>query len=378
MTMQCAKIEDFRLGCRSFLEKHATPFHDEWERKGLIPRTFWLEAGKAGLLGMGVGEQFGGQGNTDYRFALALTEELIRANVTAPGLICHNDVITSYIDLLGSEEQKQRWLPGLCSGELIAAIAITEPSGGSDATDLSTTAEPIGEYFVLNGHKSFITNGVNADIILVAVKDTSSSNGQAISLLVVERGMAGFSRSEPLNKLGWHGSDTAELYFKDCKVPQKNLLGKRDLGGFYFMSRMPRERLSIASVAVASAEFILNETLAYVKERKAFGQSVGSFQYNRFMLAQLDTEVKIARVYLNHAIEQLNNNAFTVEDSARIKWWATELQVKVADRCLQLHGGSGYLQNSLAGKSWVNSRVQTIYGGTSEVMLEVIGKSLGL
>jgi alkylation response protein AidB-like acyl-CoA dehydrogenase len=371
-------LGEFRESCRAFLEREAAPYQEDWERGGLVDRSFWAKVGQAGLLGVGVSPEYGGQGQADYRFAVTLTEELIRAGISAPGIISHNDVIASYISALGDEAQRRRWLPGLCSGQLIAAIAVTELSGGSDAAQITTTAEPHESYYLVNGGKAYITNGVNADLVVVAVKTGAGPRGQGISLLVVERETEGFTRGPLLKKIGWHASDTAELIFENCVVPRANLIGRENLGNYYFMAGMPRERLSIATVAVASAETVLLETLAYVKQRKAFGQPIGSFQYNRFILAQLDTEVKIARIYLDDAVKRFNENSLSVVDAARVKLWTTELQMKVADRCLQLHGGAGYMSDSSVGRNWTNSRAQTIYGGTSEVLQELISKSMGL
>lgn len=377
MTPIPESLEVYRQRCRDFLQREGSPHQAEWERLGVVDRTFWRKAGEAGLLGMSVPSDFGGRGE-DYRYALVLAEELIRAGVTAPGLISHNDAVASYIAALGTEEQKARWLPGLCDGTLIAAIAVTEPSGGSDSAELQTRAERQGDCFRVNGSKAYITNGINADVIVTAVKTGEVFAGQGISLLVVERGAEGFTRGPLLKKMGWHASDTAHLYFNECQVPTSNLLGREHMGNLYFMAGMPRERLSIATVAVASAEQALLDTLDYVKDRRAFGQPIGSFQYNRFRLAELDTEVRIARIYLEDAIARFNRRELSLVDAARVKWWTTELQVKVTDCCLQLHGGAGYMEDSIIGRAWTNSRVQTIYGGTSEVLKELISKSMGL
>jgi alkylation response protein AidB-like acyl-CoA dehydrogenase len=378
MNAQTDLLSNFRLSCRDFLAKETMPYQASWELQGYVDRSFWLKAGQAGLLGIGVTPEYGGMGQSDFRFAMTLIEELLRAGMSVPGMVSHNDVIASYILTQGNEEQRRRWLPGLCSGQLIGAIAITESHAGSDVNDLATSATRQNKFYLLNGSKAYITNGHNADIVVVAVKTQDSQRGHGISLLVVERDTQGFSRGPLRAKLGWHASDTTDLYFDHCLVPQANLLGRENLGSFYFMSAMIRERLSISTVAVASAEIAMEETLAYVKDRKVFGQAIGSFQYNRFMLAQLDTEVKIARLYLNNTIERFNTGALGIVDVARLKLWVTELQNKVADRCLQLHGASGYMGDSSIGKNWANSRVQRIYGGTSEVLQELISKSLGL
>ncbi|WP_340622296.1 acyl-CoA dehydrogenase family protein [Xenorhabdus siamensis] len=378
MRIEADDFNNYRKFCREFLEREIVPEHQIWEENGLVERTFWEKLGQSGLLGMSVSPEFGGLGKSDYRFAVILTEELIKAGVTVPGIVAHNDIVASYIFALGNQEQKKQWLPELCNGKRVAAIAMTEPSGGSNTADIKTVAKRQGNYYLVNGSKTYITNGINADLIIVAVKTEQGKQGQGISLLAIERDMPGFSRGEPLKKIGWNGSDTAELFFHDCKVSVNNLIGRENLGNYYFMSAMPRERLSISTVAVASAEHILQSTLEYVKERTAFNQPIGSFQYNRFVLAQLDTEVKIARIYLDNAVALFNQGLFSLVDAARIKWWTTELQMKVADRCLQLHGGLGYMRDSTVGKNWLNSRAQTIYGGTSEVLQEIISKSLGL
>ncbi|MEU9983164.1 acyl-CoA dehydrogenase family protein [Streptomyces sp. NPDC050856] len=370
--------EDFRAMCREFLAREAVPYHAQWEKDGIVSRELWRKAGKAGLLGIGVPTEYGGGGERDFRFPTVLTEELIRAGVTAPGFVAHNDVIATYLAERTSPEQRERWLPGLCSGELIAAIAMSEPDAGSNVADIRTTAVLDGDAYVLNGQKTFITSGENADLVVVAAKTEPKRGAQGISLLVVERGMPGFTRGKRMEKMGWQASDTCELFFDDCRVPVSNLIGKQNAGSAYLMAGMPRERLSIAAVAVASAEKMLADTLEYARTRQAFGQPIGSFQHNRFVLATMETELTIARVFLNHCVSEFNAGRLTVADAAKAKWWTTELQVEVANRCLQLHGGAGYLKETPISREWANSRVQTIYGGTTEIMKELIGRSLGL
>ncbi|HEY0449714.1 acyl-CoA dehydrogenase family protein [Actinophytocola sp.] len=367
----------FRDLCRTFLDREAVPYHDDWAREGIIDREVWRKAGKAGLFGLNAPQEYGGAGEPDFRYTAVFVEELVRAGVTAPGFVAHNDLIASYFTARTTDEQKERWLPGLCSGELIAAIAMSEPEAGSDLGGIRTTAKRDGDDYVLNGQKTFITSGENADLVIVAAK-TPSARGQGISLVVVERDTPGFSRGKRMAKLGWPASDTSELFFDDCRVPATNLIGKENAGQGYLMSSIPRERMCIATVAVASAEKTLAETLTYVTGRQAFGQPIGSFQHSRFLLATLDTEITLARVFLNHCMTELNARRLTVTDAAKVKWWTTELQVRVADRCLQLHGGYGYLKESPIATEWTNSRVQTIYGGTTEIMKEMIGRSLGL
>lgn len=378
MNKKSNDFNEFREFCRDFLAREATPYQAEWEHEGLVDRGFWEKLGKAGLLGMEISPEYGGQGRTDITYSVILTEELISAGLTAPIIIAHNDVTASYINTHGSEEQKKRWLPDLCSGKRIAAIATTEPTGGSDSNEIKTSAVLEGGQYLVNGSKAYITNGVSADIVVTAVQTGQGQRGQGLSLLVMERGIPGFTRGPALKKLGWHASDTAALYFDNCRVPKDNLIGRENMGSYYFMTGMTKERLSIGSVAVATAETILKETLVYAKNRKAFGQPIGSLQYNKFTLANLDTEIKIARVYLNDAISKFNNKQLNVDDAARLKLWTTNLQVRVAEQCLQLHGASGYMEDSVVGKHWVNSRVQKIYGGTSEILQEVISKSIGL
>ncbi|MBH1933517.1 acyl-CoA dehydrogenase family protein [Streptomyces sp. AV19] len=377
-TVYEAQHEEFRQLCRTFLAREAIPYHDQWERDGIIGRELWTKAGAAGLLGIGVPTEYGGGGESDFRYPAVLSEELIRARVTAPGFVAHNDVIATYLSGRTTPEQRKRWLPGLCSGELIAAIAMSEPDAGSNVADIRTTAVRDGDFYVLNGQKTFITNGENADVIVVAAKTEPKRGGQGISLIVVERDTPGFTRGRRMEKLGWTASDTCELFFDDCRVPASNLIGKENVGMAYLMAGLPRERLSIATVAVAAAEKMLADTLEYARGREAFGQSIGSFQHNRFQLATLDTEITIARVFLNHCVTELNAGRLTVADAAKAKWWTTELQVEVANRCLQLYGGYGYLKESPISREWANSRVQTIYGGTTEIMKELIGRSLGL
>ncbi|MBB5804081.1 acyl-CoA dehydrogenase [Saccharothrix ecbatanensis] len=370
--------EEFRDLCRTFLAREAVPYHDGWEEQGIIDREVWRKAGKAGLLGLGVPVEYGGADEPDFRYTGVFIEELVRAGVTAPGFVAHNDLIACYLSVRTTPEQKARWLPGLCSGDLIAAIAMTEPGAGSDLGGIRTTASRDGDCYVLNGQKTFITNGENADLVIVAAKTMSARGHQGISLLVVERGTPGFTRGRRMDKLGWRASDTTELFFDGCRVPVANLIGKENAGQGYLMAGIPRERMCIATVAVATAETMLADTLAHATTRKAFGQTIGSFQHNRFVLATLDTEITLARVFLNHCTTELNAGRLTVTDAAKVKWWTTELQVEVADRCLQLHGGSGYVRESPISSHWANSRVQTIYGGTTEIMKEMIGRSLGL
>ncbi len=374
-----ADHETFRDMVRSFVAKHVTPFHDQWELDGMVDRDVWLEAGKHGLLGFDLPEEYGGGGVRDFRYNAVLTEELARTGSTGVGFFLHNDVVSPYLRDLATEEQKQRWLPGFVSGELISAIAMTEPGAGSDLQGIATTAVRDGDDFVINGSKTFITNGILSDLVIVAVRtDPAAPGSQGLSLVVVERDTPGFERGRNLSKVGMKAQDTAEMFFDDARIPASNLLGDLNRGFVHLVHNLPQERLSIAVAAVAASEWMLEMTLEYVKERRAFGKPIGSFQYNRFTLAELATKVQIARVFLNKCILELNADRLSVTDAAMAKWWTTDLQNVVADACLQLHGGYGYMSEYPISKAWRDSRVQSIYGGTNEIMKEIIGRSLGV
>jgi alkylation response protein AidB-like acyl-CoA dehydrogenase len=369
----------FRDTARGFVERYISPHHDEWEKDGVVDRGVWVEAGKHGLLGFEIEEQYGGGGVHDFRYNAVLSEELIRAGASGVGFGLHNDVSAPYFDRLATPEQKERWLPKFCSGELISAIAMTEPAAGSDLQGIKTTAVRDGDDWILNGQKTFITNGINSDLVIVVAKtDPEAKASAGTSLLIVERDMPGFERGRNLNKVGMKAQDTAELFFTNVRVPGNNLLGGENRGFIHLMENLPQERLSIAVGAVASAEQVLATTIEYCKTRTAFGKPIGSFQNSRFVLAELATEVEIARHYLNKSILEHNAGRFSAVDAAMAKWWTTELQEKVIDSCLQLHGGYGYMLEYPVAKAFIDSRVQTIYGGTTEIMKEIVGRSLGV
>ena len=370
--------EEFRDLCRRFLAREAVPYHDAWEKAGIVDREVWRKAGAAGLLGLNVPEEYGGGGQSDFRYNAVLVEEIIAAGATGLGFGLHNDVVAPYLTELTTEDQRKRWLPGFCSGELITAIAMSEPGAGSDLAGIRTSAVRDGDAYVLSGQKTFITNGEHADLVLVVAKTDPQRGAHGVSLLAVERGTPGFTRGRRLEKVGLKANDTAELFFDDCRVPADNLVGTENEGFYHLTANLPRERLSIAVVAVAAAERILATTLEYARTREAFGRPIGSFQHNRFLLAELDTEVTIARTFVNHCVLEYNAGRLTVADAAKAKWWTTELQNRVADRCVQLHGGYGYMLEYPVTRAWLDSRVQTIYGGTTEIMKEIIGRSLGL
>ncbi|GAA5073782.1 alkylation response protein AidB-like acyl-CoA dehydrogenase [Thermocatellispora tengchongensis] len=368
----------FRETVREFMVREVAPHHAQWEKDGIVPREVWKRAGELGMFGFSVPEEYGGSGITDFRYNMVILEEMTRIGATGPGFSLHNDVVAPYLVDLTDEEQKRRWLPGFVSGELITAIAMTEPGAGSDLQGVRTTAVREGDHYIVNGQKTFITNGINSDLVVTVVKTDPDAGARGITLLVVERGMEGFSRGRNLEKVGMHAQDTAELFFDNVRVPVANRLGDADGQGFYqLMRNLPQERMSIAVAAVAAAETVLETTIEYCKNRKAFGRTIGSFQNTRFVLAELATEVEIARHYVDKCVVALNAGELTPVDAAKAKWWTTELQTKVIDRCLQLHGGYGYMLEYPVAKAWLDSRVQTIYGGTTEIMKEIIGRSFG-
>jgi len=368
----------FRGSYQKFLAQHVAPNHEKWEEQNIVDRDVWVEAGKQGFLGTAVPEEFGGGGVKDFRYNAIITEETTKGGFSGIGFTLHNDVVAPYLLELTNDEQKQRWLPGFASGELISAIAMTEPGTGSDLQGIKTKAVRDGDHWVLNGSKTFITNGINADIIIVVACTDPDKGAQGFSLLVVERDMPGFERGRNLDKIGMKAQDTAELSFPDVRVPAANLLGEEGMGFFYLMKNLPQERLSIAVVAAAAMESVLESTIQYCRDRKAFGKSIGSFQNTRFVLAELATETTAVRILVDKFIEQLNAEKLTVQEAAMAKWWTTEAQVKLIDRCLQLHGGYGYMKEYPVAKAYMDSRVQTIYGGTTEIMKEIIGRSLNL
>ena len=368
----------FRDSFRTFVEREMVPHHLEWDQAGIVPRELFASAGASGFLGMSAPEQYGGGGVSDFRYNLIIGEELQYAGVGGAGLgiTLHNDICLPYFLSLATDEQLARWLPGICSGELITAIGMTEPGIGSDLASMTTTAIRDGDRYVVNGAKTFITNGINADLVVTAVKTDPSQRHAGMSLLVIERPMAGFTRGRNLEKVGLHAQDTAELFFTDVEVPVGNLLGAEGKGFMHLVDNLPQERLSIAASGVAAAEAALRWTLAYVQQRTAFGQPIASFQNTRFALAEMRTEIDLGQVFIDRCVEALNEGALTVEEAAEAKWWCTELQKRVVDRCVQLHGGYGYMLEYPIARAYIDARVTTIYGGTTEIMKEIIGRSL--
>jgi long-chain-acyl-CoA dehydrogenase len=370
----------FRASFAGFVANEVTPNYLQWEADGIAPRELYAKAGEYGFVGMAVPEEFGGGGSDDFRFNQVIAEEFAAAGIGGAGLglTLHNDITTPYFLEVCNDEQKQRWLPGIASGELITAIAMTEPGTGSDLASVTTTAIRDGDEYVLNGSKTFITNGINADLVIVVAKTDPAERHAGMSLLVVERGMEGFERGRNLDKIGMHSQDTAELFFTDVRVPAANLLGEEGKGFSYLTANLAQERLSIAVTGVATARAALGWTVVYVKERVAFGTPISSFQNTKFVLAEIKTEIDVAQAYVDQCVLRLNAGTLGASDAAQAKLWCSELQNRVVDRCLQLFGGYGYMTEYPIARAYVDSRVTSIYGGTSEVMKTIIAKSLGL
>ena len=372
--------EQFRDSFSRWLAKEIVPNHEKWNADGIVPREVFASAGAQGYIGMDIPTEYGGGGVADFRYHQIIDEEIQAAGVGASGLglTLHNDICVPYFLSYCTDEQKQRWLPGIASGELITAIGMTEPSIGSDLASMATTALRDGDEFVVNGQKTFITNGINADLVVLAVKTDPSQRHKGMSIIIMERGLAGFERGRNLDKIGLHAQDTAELFFSDVHVPAGNLLGNEGEGFAMLVANLPQERLSIAIAGIAAARAAIDWTLAYVKERQAFGQSVGAFQNSRFVLAEAETEVTIGQAFIDQCVLALNEGRLTAEEAAMAKWWSTELQKRTIDRCLQLHGGYGYMAEYPIAQAYLDARVTTIYGGTTEIMKEIIGRSMGI
>ncbi|HVX22798.1 MAG TPA: acyl-CoA dehydrogenase family protein [Acidimicrobiales bacterium] len=373
-----AEHDLFRRTVAGFVRDRIQPNLPAWEAAALCDRDIWPEAGALGLLGLNVDDAYGGGGTDDFRYNVVLNEELTRAGAIGVGFTLANDVISPYLTGLATDEQRRRWLPGFCRGETVVALAMTEPDAGSDVRGITTTAVPDGGGFVLNGQKTFISSGVLADLVIVAARTGSDRSAEGFTLLVVERGMDGFTRGRNLEKIGRKAQDTAELFFTDVRVPAANVLGDVGQGFGYLMRNLAQERLTIAVTAVAASEVALEMTLGYAKDRIAFGRPIGTFQHNRFLLAELATEVAVARTFVDRCVEDHLTGGLSGVDAAMAKWWTTELEKRVVDACLQLHGGYGYMAEHPIAKAYVDARVQTIHGGTTEIMKEIIGRSLGL
>lgn len=372
--------EMFRESVAGFLATEVVPHRDRWETEGKVDKAMFRKAGQQGLLGMAIPERFGGGGVDDFRFNAVILEEVMKADVMGSGmcLTLHNDVALPYFLHLTNDAQQERWLPGLASGELMAAIAMTEPGAGSDLAGISTTAIRDGDSYLVNGSKTFITNGINSDVVITAVKTDPTQRHAGMSLVVIEDGMEGFTRGRNLEKIGLHAQDTAELFFDDVRVPVGNRLGDEGSGFYQLVHNLPQERLSLAVGSLAHAQQAFTWTLEYVMERKAFGTPIGHNQTIKHRLAELRTELDVTQTYLDRQVILLNEGELAASDAAKAKWWATELEKRVIDSCLQFFGGWGYMEEYPIARAYRDARVQTIYGGTTEIMKEIIGKSLGL
>jgi long-chain-acyl-CoA dehydrogenase len=370
--------EQLRDTATQFIAREVAPNAQKWEEAGIVDRSAYTAAGRYGLIGFNMPEEYGGGGSDDFRFNAVVVEELAKFGFLTPALSVHNDIVGPYLKDLATREQQERWLPGYAAGELIGAIAMSEPGAGSDLAGIRTTAVRAGDDWILNGSKTFISAGINSDLVIVVARTDPDAGHKGFSLLVVERGMPGFERGRKLDKMGQPAQDTAELHFTDVRVPATNLLGEQNRGFYHLMANLPSERLSIAIAAVAGARETYRQTLQYAKDRTAFGQSIGSFQHNRFVLAELDTELDIAEQYIDRCLQALLDRDFSAVDAAKAKWWCTELAKRVVDACLQLHGGYGYMNEYKVAKDYVDTRIQTIYGGTTEIMKDIVGRSLGL
>jgi alkylation response protein AidB-like acyl-CoA dehydrogenase len=378
MTFYDEDHESYRTSVREYIARQVLPHYDAWEEAHLVERHAWAEAGAAGVLGVGVEEEYGGGGTRDYRFRCVAAEEFAAVGVGSfsAGIAVQDDIVIPYIAELGDHEQKRRWLTGLASGELIGAIAMTEPGAGSDLQGTRTSAVRDGEDWLISGQKTFITNGIQSDVIVVLARTDPDAGSRGFSLFVVEAGDAGFARGRKLDKVGLVAQDTAELYFDAVRVGRDRLLGEEGRGLRYLMERLPLERLSIAMGALVSAEAAYAWARDYVFDRKAFGQAVGDFQTVRFTLAELETELEVTRAYVESSVLKLNAGTLSAVDAAKAKWWASELQQRVISRSLQLFGGYGYMLEYPIGRAFRDARIQTIYGGTTEIMKEIIGRDI--
>ena len=371
--------EAFRSSVREFLERSVIPNVEQHAADKAIPREFWLEAGKQGFLGLEIPEEYGGAGAEDYRFNAVMAEELSKVNAALGSCWgIHADITAPYIVAMGTEEQKQRWLPGVAAGEILLAIGMTEPSGGSDLAALKTTAVKDGDDWVINGSKTFITNGYSADVVLTAVRTDPEKGARGISLFAIPATAEGFSRGRKLDKVGQDESDTAELFFEDVRLSEDHLVGELGGGFIAMMQKLPQERLGCSISNVAHAKQILAETVQYTKDRKAFGQSIGQFQHNKFLMAELVTSIEVAEAYIDKCVEAHDKGELTPVDAAKAKWWSSQVQNDVLDHCVQLHGGYGFMNEYRVARAWRDARVSKIWAGSNEIMKELIGRDLGL
>jgi alkylation response protein AidB-like acyl-CoA dehydrogenase len=373
-----ADHEAYRESVREFLAREVAPHQHDWDRDRWIDRAVFARAAKAGIYALQIGEQYGGAGEPDYRYRMIVCEEVARINALSFGLTVslQDDLVLHYLLDLTNDEQKQRWLPGFAAGELIGALAMTEPGAGSDLRGMRTSARRDGDTWILNGQKTFISSGIMADVVVVAARTNPDGGSHAFSLFVVERDTPGFERGRKLDKIGLPAQDTAELYFRDAQVPAANLLGEPGDGLQYLMSHLPRERLGVTAKAMATTRAIFDMTVEYCQQRKAFGGPLTDKQHVRFELAEMATEIDIAQAYVDRSVLAYNSGELTPVDAAKGKWYLSELQKRAIDRCLQLHGGYGYMTEYPVARAYLDTRVQTIYGGTTEIMKEIIGRDL--
>ncbi|MFI7501888.1 acyl-CoA dehydrogenase family protein [Streptomyces sp. NPDC049687] len=370
--------EQYRETVREFLAREVVPHHQRWEADRWIDRKVFAAAARQGVYGLQIGEEHGGAGERDYRYRMVVCEEIARVHALSFGLTVslQDDLVLHYLLDLTTDEQKRRWLPGFASGEIIGALAMTEPGTGSDLRGIRTSARRDGDDWVLNGQKTFITSGIMADLVIVAARTDPEGGSRGFTLLVVERDMPGFTRGRKLDKIGLPGQDTAELFFEDVRVPAANVLGPVGSGLQELMSHLPRERLGVTATAIATSRAVFDLTRAYCFERRAFGRPIGDLQHIRFELAEMATEIDVAEAYVDRSVHAYNAGELTAVDAAKGKWYVSELQKRVIDRCLQLHGGYGYMTEYPVARAFVDTRVQTIYGGTTEIMKELIGRDL--
>jgi long-chain-acyl-CoA dehydrogenase len=374
-TLYSEDHEIFRDAVAKFFEKEVVPYHDQWERDGIVPREFWRKAGAAGILCCDMPPEYGG-GGADFKMAAIVHEEQARLGVSGPNFGVHSDIVAPYVFHFGSEEQRKTWLPRMASGECVGAIAMTEPGTGSDLQGVKTRAVMEGNQYVINGSKTFISNGQNCGFVIVVAKTDPDKGAHGTSLFIVEADREGFARGRNLEKIGLHAQDTSELFFEDVRVPPENMLGQEGQGFVQLMKELPRERLLIAIGAISNAEAALRWTIDYTRERQAFGRPIAEFQNTRFKLAEMKADLAVARVYLDRCIELLDAGDLDVESAAIAKLTCSELQCRVLDECVQLHGGYGYMREFPIARAWADARVQRIYGGTSEIMKELIARTL--
>ena len=370
--------EDFRASVQQWLERSVKPHTDKHIADKALPREFWLEAGENGFLGLAIPEEYGGAGADDFRFNAVLAEELAKIGAAYPTCVgIHSDITAPYLVRLGTEEQKQRWLPGVASGEILLAIGMTEPSGGSDLAALKTTAVRDGDEWVINGSKTFITNGYSCDLVITAVRTDPEKGAKGISLFAIEATKEGFSRGRKLDKVGMEESDTAELFFENVRVTDAELIGELNRGFIHMMEELPQERVSCAVANVAQAKQILLETVQYAKDRKAFGQPIGAFQHNKFLLAELVTQIEVAEAYVDKCVAAHARGELTPVEASKAKWWSSQAQSEVLDHCVQIHGGYGFMNEYRVARAWRDARVTKIWAGSNEIMKELIGRDLG-